>query len=242
MAVTHRTRVGLVVIGDEVLSARVAEANAVYLLGAMRERGAEVIEVVFVRDDIAAISEAVLRQNARCDLVITTGGIGPTHDDLTVAAIANASGTAIIEHPDILAALGRMGPLNEGRQRLARVPEGAVLHWGRRIPWPVARLGKVYMFPGVPEFVRSLFEDLQPSLPAATPRTSLVLELVVEESTICVELDRLVAEHPDVAIGSYPRRESGAWRLRLTFEATDANVATHARDDAATRFAAWIRD
>jgi molybdenum cofactor synthesis domain-containing protein len=242
MTTPHRTRVGLVVIGDEVLSARVAEANAVYLLGAMRDRGFEVVEVVFVRDRIDAIAEAVLRQDTRCDLVITTGGIGPTHDDLTVAALAHAFGVPIIEHPDILAALARMGPMNEGRQRLARVPEGATLHWGRRIPWPVARLGKVYMFPGVPEFVRALFEDLQTSLPAATPRTALTLELAVEESTICLELDRLVTDHGDVAIGSYPRRESGAWRLRLTFEATDPDLATRARDDAATRFAAWIRD
>lgn len=239
-APTARATFGLVVIGDEVLSAKVVEANAAFLLQALREIGASIREVVFVPDEVEAIAEAVRRQAPRCDVVITTGGIGPTHDDVSVAAVAAAFGVDVVEHPAILKALESLGALSEGRRRLARVPAGAELIWGEGVPWPVAKLENIWMFPGVPSFVRGLFNGLRDKFPASPRRTHRALELVVEESMICVALDELVSQHHGVAIGSYPRLVTGVWQLRLTFDGPDAEAVDAALLAALETFGSWI--
>jgi molybdenum cofactor synthesis domain-containing protein len=242
--VTGRATAGLCIIGDEVLSASVRDVNTPFLLDALRELGAQVREVVQVADDRDAIVEAVTRLTARCDFVITTGGIGPTHDDVTVAAVAEAFGVAVIEHPEILAVLESHAPLTPGRRRLARVPEGAVPVWSQSLRWPVARMRNVWLFPGVPDMVRGLFQDLRPQLPTSPQRARAALELAVEESVICEALDALAATTPDVAIGSYPRPERGpdgrvAWRVRLTFEGADSEAVSATHAEARALFGRW---
>jgi molybdenum cofactor synthesis domain-containing protein len=235
-----RARFGLVIIGDEVLGARVVEANAAYLLEAIRDLGGEVREVVFVGDAPEVIAEAVLRQSARCDVVLTTGGIGPTHDDVTMGAVAGAFGLGVVEHPIILDALGARAPLTPARRRLARVPDGAEVVFGTGVPWPVARIHNVWLLPGVPPFVRGLFQAIRDRFPRSPLRTRLLVELVAEESSICEALDALAARHGAVAIGSYPRPEPDGWRVRLTFEGSDPTAVTAAHAEALTCFAAWL--
>lgn len=233
----RRLVVSLVVIGNEVLSGKVEEMNARFLIKRLRALGARVREVVFIEDDVLAIAEAVARVAAHSDTVITSGGVGPTHDDVTVAGVAQALGVPVVEDEGILALLSTHLAKVPGARRLARAPEGAVLMRGKRIPWPVIRCQKVWLFPGVPVMLEGLFEDLSSHFAGSPEMYSLALELIVEESRIVEVLDALVARHPAVEIGSYPRREDGAWRLRLTFDGSSEQAVLAAHTEAGHLFA-----
>lgn len=236
-----RRTVGVVVVGNEVLSGKVAEQNAAYLIKRFRELGARVREVVIVEDEIPAIVEAVKRLSDRCDDVLTTGGVGPTHDDVTIEAVAAAVGVPVEESPAILERLASLirGPLTPGHRRLCKVPLGAELVFGTKIPWPIARIRNIWLFPGVPPLLQALFEDVRARFEGSPPWHAGHIELVAEESTIVEVLDALVARHLAVAIGSYPRREQGVWHLRLTFEGDSAVAVEAAVGDARVVFAAW---
>lgn len=242
----ERLVVSLIVVGNEVLSGKVVEQNAAFLIGRMKALGARVREVVFVEDDVDAIVEAMQRVRARSDEVLVTGGIGPTHDDVTIAAAARALGVEVIEDPALveqIARLRRSAPhASAGERRLARVPAGAVLMWGdARVPWPVAKAANMWLFPGVPPLMQALFDGLVRHFEGSPERHAEALELVVEEAVICEALDAIVAAHAAVEIGSYPRREDGIWRLRLTFESTDAAATEAAVAAARAAFAAHFR-
>lgn len=234
----RRLVVSLVVVGNEVLSGKVEEKNARFLIRRLRELGARVREVVFVEDDVDAIAEAIARVTPRSDVVLTSGGVGPTHDDVTVAGVARALGVEVVEDAAMLAQLGRL-TATPGASRLARVPLGSVLVRGNRIPWPVIRCAKLWLFPGVPMMLEALFDDLAEHFSGSPEVYSDALELVVEESVICELLDALVSRHPAVEVGSYPRREDGVWRLRLTFDGTDRAAVTSALADATGVLARW---
>lgn len=260
----------LVVVGNEVLSGKVVEQNAAFLIGRLKTLGARVREVVFVEDDIEAIAEALTRVMGRSDEVLVTGGIGPTHDDVTIQAAAQALGVPVVEDPELLAQIGRLGKsaregreLTPGERRLARVPAGATLHWGVRtgaegpglernmgdvgqrptpnvLPWPVAKAANMWLFPGVPPLMQALFDGLVSHFSGSPPLFSDALELTIEEAVICEALDAIVATHVAVEIGSYPRREAGVWQLRLTFESPDASATAAAVLAARTAFQAYL--
>lgn len=239
----HRLVVSLVVVGNEVLSGKVVEQNAAFLIGRMRALGARVREVVFVEDDVPAIAEALGRVGPRSDHVLVTGGIGPTHDDVTILATATALGVPVVEDADVLDQLSRIAksaragqPLTAGERRLARVPEGSRLMWSERIPWPVAKVANIWLFPGVPPLMQALFDGLKSHFEGSPTLYSRGLELTVEEAAICEPLDAIVLAHPEVEIGSYPRREGGVWHLRLTFESGREDAVIAALDAAVSAF------
>lgn len=243
-----RLCVSLVVVGNEVLSGKVVELNAAFLIGRLKTLGARVREVAFVEDDVDAIAEALARVRVRSDEVLVTGGIGPTHDDVTIQAAAQALGVPVVEDPELLAQIARLGKsaregreLTAGERRLARVPAGAKLHWGERsVPWPVARAANLWLFPGVPPLLQALFEGLVAHFSGSPPLYSEALELTVEEASICEALDAIVAVHTAVEIGSYPRREAGVWQLRLTFESPDGSATAAAVVAARAAFGAYL--
>lgn len=243
----RRLVTSLVIVGNEVLSGKVVEQNAAFLIGRLRELGARVREVCFVEDEIEAIAEAIARNRTRADRVIVTGGIGPTHDDVTIQAAAHALAVEVHEDEALLRQIAELGKaakrrggtsvdeLSQGERRLARVPRGACLEWGRTgVPWPVTRIENLWLFPGVPPLLQALFEGVVHHFSGSPPIFSGVLELEADEATICEALDAIVAAHRTVAIGSYPRREAGVWQLRLTFESHD-RAATEAALAAARR-------
>lgn len=236
---TERLVVSIVVIGNEVLCGKVEEANARFLIKRLRALGARVREVVFVEDEVLAIAEAVARVAARSDAVITSGGVGPTHDDVTVAGVAQALGVPVVEDEGILQLLSSHLARAPGARRLARAPAGSALMRGSRIPWPVIRCQKVWLFPGVPVMLEGLFEDLASHFAGSPEVYSRALDLVVEESIIVDELDALVGRHPVVEVGSYPRREDGAWRLRLTFDGASEAAVEAAHAEAFRLFSRW---
>lgn len=247
-----RLVVSLVIVGNEVLSGKVVEQNAAFLIGRMRALGARVREVVFVEDEITAIAEALARVGPRSHEVLVTGGVGPTHDDVTIQGAALALGVPIVEDPELVRQIELLGrsergdkAVSAGERRLARVPAGATLMWGvgegqRRIPWPVARAQNLWFFPGVPPLLQHLFNGLAAHFSTSPTRYCEALELIVDEATICEALDVIVAAHAGVEIGSYPRREGGVWHLRLTFDAADEHAVRAAKDAAHAAFERYL--
>ena len=159
MSSSTRSRVALVLIGDEVLSGKVDDANTPFAIRFLRSKGLTLTEVVMVQDVREEIASTVRRLASKNDWVITSGGVGPTHDDVTMAAVADAFDTHLVQSPELEDLLmGRGKPMTEGVRLLARVPEGYRFHWGNGRQWPVVGKENTVMLPGVPSFFRSCLE------------------------------------------------------------------------------------
>ncbi len=215
----------IVVIGDEVLGAKVEEANTAYLLRRFRELGIEVTRVVIVPDRAEAIAREVRASAQSADVVITTGGVGPTHDDVTIDAIAAAWGVPVVVAAELEVLVRRFfgAQTSRGHLRLARIPQGATLEGGGGPPWPTVRLENVWILPGIPRLMRAKFDALAPRLTEeldCSPLWQAALWVTAFEADVVDALEAVVAAWPDVAIGSYPRREEGRWRIRITLEST----------------------
>ena len=168
----------LVVIGDEILSGRTQDKNVAQLASWLNVQGIRLVEVRIVPDVEAAIVEAVNALRARNDYLFTTGGIGPTHDDITVDAIAAALGVTVVVHPEARAVLenyyATRGGLTDSRLRMARVPEGADLIPNRMSGAPGIRFGNVFILAGVPHIAASMLEALSGKLAGGRPMVSVV--------------------------------------------------------------------
>jgi molybdenum cofactor synthesis domain-containing protein len=225
----------IIVIGDEILSGKYTDENAAYLIKELRELGVALkrIEVIpDVLDDIAATVKATAD---RFDHVFTSGGVGPTHDDLTMEGIARAFGTRVVRHPELdklLRAFYGQG-IEERNLRMADVPEGAALIEpdGSGGPtWPVVAYRNVYILPGVPVIFRRKFASIRERF-RATPFHLRRVYCLGDEGALAVHLDAVVAAHPAVAVGSYPRFDAQDYRVVITIECKDAACADRARDD-----------
>ena len=154
---------GIVVIGNEVLSGKVTESNAQYLSGELRRLGVDLRSIVIVPDEIPTIAEAVRTASGQFDFVFTTGGIGPTHDDVTMEAIAASAGVGLRRHEEFarVIATGYGDRTNDLLLGMADLPEGATLLWEEGIPIPVIALDNIYIFPGEPGLLRKEFEAVR---------------------------------------------------------------------------------
>lgn len=225
----HRPTAGVVIIGDEVLSGKVTEENIGFFVGRFRELGVDLRHVAIVPDETEAIGRAVRDASDRFDIVCTTGGVGPTHDDITMDAIATGFGVPVTDQPRLLElVLTYFGDEpTEAQLRLARAPEGSELVGRAEPPWPTVRFRNVYVFPGIPQLLRAKFDTIQDRF-TGSPLFAGTVEAQATEVEICTRLEAIVAAHPLVAIGSYPRRESDGWHVRVTVEALlqdDADAA-----------------
>ncbi len=213
------TTAAVIVIGNEVLTGKVDEANARHLIHELRDAGVDLVRVVVVRDELDVIAEEVARASARCDHVFTSGGVGGTHDDVTMPAVAAAFGVGLVEQP-VLAGLlrGRYGDrANVHVMRMAQVPEGAELVGEDELRYPVVRVRNVYVLPGVPEFLRAKFAYLKPRL-GGQPVRCETLYVSVGEEEIAAELEAAQGRFPGVEIGSYPRFDTPDYRVKITLE------------------------
>jgi molybdenum cofactor synthesis domain-containing protein len=214
----------IIVIGDEVLSGKVEEQNARFLVRELRSLGVGVrrIEVIpDVRDEIAAV---VREAAAGFDHVFTSGGIGPTHDDVTIAAIAAAFAVPVVRHP-LLADLVRQASgarLYERDLRVADVPEGAELVRGEGSPgcWPVIAFRNVYVLPGVPSILQRKFAMIRQRF-AASPFYCRQIYSRESEGAIADTLDRAAADFPTVAVGSYPHLDAADHQVLVTLDGRD---------------------
>lgn len=226
-------RAAVLLIGDELLSGKIRDANGGFLAQTMRRRGIALVEIRTVGDDPDVIGAALLDLVRRASIVFTSGGVGPTHDDRTLEAIAKATGRPLTRHTELEAQLRKHygDGATDAAMSMADLPEGTIMRAGPG--WPVLRLDledpapcRVYMLPGVPGLLRAKLERLE-GLPDELPHgPGWHLQSVyatLDESKLAAYLDRLVAEYDGVEIGSYPRWSRGAdgrvsYHVRITLE------------------------
>ena len=198
----------LIVIGDEILSGRTHDKNIAAVASWLGVQGIRLKEVRVIADDAAAIIEAVNALRARNDYLFTTGGIGPTHDDITVDAVSEALGVAVVVHPDARAILEAYyqtrGGLNEARLRMARVPQGAELIPNRYTGAPGIRFGNVILMAGVPQITAGMLEALTGQLQGGAQLLSQTVGSWVQESAVATLLRDTEKAHENCQIGSYP--------------------------------------
>ncbi len=218
---------GIIVIGDEILSGKFVEENAAFLIGELRSLGVELRRVVYIPDDGDDIASTVLELSSRFTHVFTSGGVGPTHDDVTMVAIARAFGTSIVRHAELEHRVRAYwgDQLAEPNLRLADIPDGAHLVYGNDHVWPVVAYQNVYILPGVPTLFRRKFVDIRDRF-----RTEVVtiarIYIDADEGQIANDLDAAVAAHASVKIGSYPRFSEKDFKVIVTLEGRDgAEVA-----------------
>jgi molybdenum cofactor synthesis domain-containing protein len=198
----------LIVIGDEILSGRTQDRNVGQIATWLNLQGIRLMEVRIVPDDMAAIGAAVNALRAAHDYLFTTGGIGPTHDDITVDAVAAALGLPVVVHPQARAILeayyAPRGGLNPARLRMARVPEGADLIPNRYSGAPGIRLGGLFIMAGVPHITAAMLEALTGELEGGAPLVTRIVGCWVAESEVADLLAATEKAHPGCQIGSYP--------------------------------------
>ena len=236
---------GLAVIGDEILSGRTQDKNVAQIAAWLNVQGIRLAEVRIVPDVTAAIVEAVDALRTRNDYLFTTGGIGPTHDDITVDAIAAALGVGVVHHPKALAVLERYyetrGGLTEARKRMARVPEGAELIENRLSGAPGIRVGNVFIMAGVPHITAGMLDTLTGTLEGGRPVVSRSLGCWVAESEVADLLGAVEKAHEGVQIGSYPFFREGRVGANFVVRSADPALVDSTIDDLAAQLEAQGR-
>jgi molybdenum cofactor synthesis domain-containing protein len=200
---------GLLVIGDEILSGRTKDKNIGYIAEYLTGIGVDLMEVRVVPDDETAIVSALNEMRARYTYVFTTGGIGPTHDDITAECVAKAFGVSIDHDPRAIAImkerLAQTGAeLNEARMRMTRIPAGAELVLNKVSAAPGFWLGNVIVMAGVPSIMQVMLDEVAPKLKTGVRMLSETVRADAREGDIGTPLGAIAKAHPDVAIGSYP--------------------------------------
>jgi molybdenum cofactor synthesis domain-containing protein len=222
---------GIVIIGNEILSGKVIDANSPYLCRELRSLGVDVERIVVIPDEVETIGREVRAMSAAHDFVFTSGGIGPTHDDLTMDGIANAFGLVVEANGSIEArierALGK--PLNESQRKMAMVPRGARLIDAGDLWFPVVIVENVHIFPGIPELLRRKFESIRDRF-RGVPFILKRVYVKRRESEIAEILNQLLGEYPQLMLGSYPRVGEETFHVLLTLESRDPGYLQRALD------------
>jgi len=216
----------MLVIGDEILSGRTKDANTHYLAGELTKVGIDLKEVRVVSDDADAIVGAVQALSNGYEHVFTSGGIGPTHDDITADCIAAAFGAAIDVRDDARALLAAHyartgGELNEARLRMARIPDGATLIDNPVSTAPGFTLGNVHVMAGVPSVFHAMVASVLPTLTGGQPLLSQTLRIDRGEGDIAGPLGKVADAYPDLSIGSYPFIQNGSYGANIVVRGAD---------------------
>jgi len=223
----------VIIIGNEVLSGRTADANLAYLGKGLNDIGIRVMEARIVRDDEEAVVDAVDACRGAFDYVFTTGGIGPTHDDITAACIAKAFGVRLERNAEAMALLARQytpEEFNEARRKMADIPEGATLLDNPVSKAPGFQIGNVFVLPGVPMIMRAMFEGFRHRLVGGEPWLSRSVVAFTTEGSVASGLGTVQEKHPRVEIGSYPFLRSGRLGVNLVLRAADRAALDAATD------------
>jgi molybdopterin-biosynthesis enzyme MoeA-like protein len=229
-------------IGNELLSGKVVEANLSPLARTLRGLGVELRCAEVLLDDVPTLAAAIARLSAAHDLVVTSGGVGPTHDDVTIEAAARAFGRGVVRDPQLVALVQKTfgDRTTSAHLRFADVPEGAVLRPTPDASWPTPVVENVWILPGVPEVFRMKLGALRSWVKGPLPFVTRALVLSRDEVELKDVLDAVVAAHPRVTIGSYPALFNPRYRTRITFDGTDDGAVLAALEDLSRAVAAWI--
>ena len=225
----HNPTAAMLVIGDEILSGRTRDANMHYLAGQLTEKGISLKEVRVVSDDADAIVAAVRVLSSTYDHVFTSGGIGPTHDDITADCIARAFEDHIDVRDDARALLAAFyeqtgRELNEARLRMARIPDRATLIENPVSVAPGFTLENVHVMAGVPSVFQAMVASVLPTLTGGAPLISETVRLMRGEGDVAVPLAQIAADFPDLQIGSYPFQQDGRYGTNIVLRGTDASL------------------
>ena len=229
-------RAGVLIIGNEILSGKVVDLNSPYLCRELRALGVEVDRIVTIPDDIDVIACEVRAMSAAYDFVFTSGGVGPTHDDLTMDGVAKAFDLPIQVYDSIVERIERAQgqAVNQSLLKMAALPAGAALIDAGDLWFPLVVVGNVYVFPGIPELLRRKFESIRErfrGVPFALRRVYVRLR----ESDIAAELHALLGEFPQLLLGSYPKIGEPEFHVLLTLESRDADYVQRALDSLLAR-------
>jgi len=226
----------ILVIGNEILSAKVQDENGPFLARELRALGVELRRIETVPDEVPLIIDALKRCMAAARWVFTSGGIGPTHDDVTIAAVAQAFSRRVVLDERTLSLLrARFGEnLKPALLRLAEVPDGAQVEFHEGFLFPVISLENVVILPGVPSLLREGFTRIRERFRVA-PIFTRALYFTIGEGMLAEHLDATVARFPAVAIGSYPRFDDSDHRVKVTFDGRDAAEVRSALEFLRTR-------
>ena len=227
----------VLIIGDEILSGRTQDANLKYFATRFAELGIRLKEARVIPDDADAIVDAINIVRARYSYVVTTGGIGPTHDDITTACVARAFGRKVIRHAGVVARMTDYfgDRLNEARLKMAEIPDGpdVSLIESETTIAPGFRIGNVFVVAGVPNIAHAMFETLARQLDRGAPMLSGNVGAAVREGDIAAGLTAIQARYPEVAIGSYPAVRNGGFHTSIVARSTDKAQITRVLDEVA---------
>jgi molybdenum cofactor synthesis domain-containing protein len=208
-------------IGNELLSGKVREANLFELAHTLRALGVQLVRVVMIPDDVEAIAAEVALLSRQYDVVFTSGGVGPTHDDVTIEAVARAFGVATHVDPSVAKLLSDAygEACSEAHLRMALIPDGACLTTDDEVPWPTVVMRNVWMLPGVPEVFRMKLSVIRSTLRGPAPFLSRAVFTRLDEADLKPLLDQVVAAYADVEVGSYPKWFDPSYKTKVTFDA-----------------------
>jgi len=213
---------GIVLIGNEILSGKITDANAAYLCRELRALGVEVRRISVIPDEVEVISREVVECSSTYDFVFTSGGVGPTHDDVTVGGVARGLGVGVVRHPSLVDLLERYykGNLSAARLKMAEVPEGAELLASDSLIFPAIVIRNVYILPGVPEIFRQKFEAIKERF-RNEPYFLRSVFVRVGEGTLADFLNDLLRAYPRLMLGSYPEFSNPEYKVKVTLESKD---------------------
>ncbi|MGO9607551.1 MAG: competence/damage-inducible protein A [Candidatus Binataceae bacterium] len=219
----------LVVIGNEILSGKVQDSNAYFAACELRKLGVALQRVAVVPDEIPIIAEEVAYCSARFDIVITSGGVGPTHDDLTMEGVAAAFKRKIVINPELERLIRNYftDRVNAAGLKMAEVPEGAILNEAGDIRFPTVQIENVYVLPGIPQLFEAKLNALKPRF-ATDPYFIRTIYTTATEGVIAEHLNACLAQYPELMLGSYPRIGNPDYRVKLTLESKNAEYLDRA--------------
>lgn len=231
----HAHTAAVLLIGNELLSGKIADKNLHFLAKELFALGIRLRRVVVCEDSIETIAQEIRTLRSHHDVVFTTGGVGPTHDDVTPEALALAFQLPLIFSQEILDIVRqRFGDeLNDGHRRLALMPEGGELVSDDQAPWPTVCCNDVYVFPGVPDIVRAKWPPVRERLRnlGSPPMFSCVAFLSIDEFSVAAALRAVAERHPDVSIGSYLSIDDSSYKTKLTFDGPSRELIHEARSE-----------
>jgi FAD synthetase len=222
---------GLLVIGNEILSGKVVDTNSPYLSSELRALGVDLKRILTIPDELDVIAEETRKMSEAYDFVFTSGGIGPTHDDITMDGVALAFGREMVLNQGMCERIERAQgkPANESQKKMAMIPADARLIDAGDLWFPVVIVDNVHIFPGIPELLRKKFDSIRDRF-SGDPFHLKQVYVTRHESDIAQSLHELLGEFPQLMLGSYPRMREQEYRVLLTLESRDAEYLARALD------------
>lgn len=219
---------GILLVGNEILSGKIIDANAAFLCRELRPLGVDVRRITVIPDEVGLIAAEVAAFSREFDVVFTSGGVGPTHDDVTIEGVARGMGVPVVRHPRLRGLLERHfgDRLNEAHLKMAEVPEGAELV-GENLRFPSIQMKNVYVLPGVPEIFREKFNALRDRFRDEPFHLKNVF-VSIGEGTLADYLNGLLRDFSTLLLGSYPEFNNPDYRVKVTLESRDRDYVERA--------------